>query len=266
MESGVAAVILFGCLLGFGFAMRALAAETLKLSGLLPDAVAAGGILFLPGMYMYFSPLYDFATVLLFAAGLLFIWRQQWWSYFAVFLLATLNKETSILLTLVWFVWNWRAVRLPLRDRSIRLALQLGAWLLIRGGLAYLFRNNPGTALEWHLERNFAHLINPASYLLFRPSARFIPRGLNIVYLALLAWIVVRFRRVPKFVRIGLLPLLPLVVAAFCFGYIDELRDYYEVYPALMLALTASLISPGRIPSAAAERLASCCALGNLFL
>lgn len=75
VESGVAAIILFACLLGFDFTMRALAAGVLKVPSPLPDVVAISSVLFLPGMYMYWSPLYDFATLLLVTAGLLSIWR-----------------------------------------------------------------------------------------------------------------------------------------------------------------------------------------------
>lgn len=118
--------------------------------------------------------------------------------------------------------------------------LRLGAWLLIRAGLVYSFRNNPGVSLEWHLGCNIAPLVDLSSYFLFRPT-RVSSRGGSMSYLALLGWIAVRFCRLPGFVQTGLLPLVPLVAAAFCFGHIDELRDCYEVYPAIMLALTTTM-------------------------
>jgi hypothetical protein len=45
----------------------------------------------------------------------------------------------------------------------------------------------------------------------------------------------------PAFLRDGLWILAPLVLLTMLFGFVEELRDYYEVYPILLILIVHSI-------------------------
>jgi hypothetical protein len=47
---------------------------------------------------------YDMPSLFLFMLGLLLLYEKKWWLYYPVFILATLNRETSCFLTLIYAV------------------------------------------------------------------------------------------------------------------------------------------------------------------
>ncbi len=130
-EFAVARVVLFLFLLGFAFALRALTRQTLGWDGVQLDIVPVVALFALPGTYGCMSHLCDFPTLCLFTLGLLFIAQHRFGPFLVVFLVATVNKETSILLTLVWTIDALR--RQGMKTTLPRAALQVGAWLTIRG-------------------------------------------------------------------------------------------------------------------------------------
>ncbi len=238
-EFGVTRVVLFLFLLGFAFALRQLARQTLGWNGLQLDLVPVAALFALPGTYGYTSHLCDFATLCLFTLGLLFIAQRRFWLFFAVFLLATANKETSILLTLVWTIDALRRQRTnPILPRIV---LQVGVWLAIRGLLALVFRNHPGPLLFFYLTRNLGVLGRGPNYFMFRTIGNWlvVPVGLNFVYLAAFIWAIAELRRMPRFLQGAFWIVLPMAVFALLFGNIDELRIYYEFYPVIILVLLA---------------------------
>ena len=54
--------------------------------------------------------LYDFPQLLLFTLGLGFLYQRKWAWFYAVYVLACLNKETSVLLGVVFAVWMGRRI------------------------------------------------------------------------------------------------------------------------------------------------------------
>jgi hypothetical protein len=125
------------------------------------------------------------------------------------------------------------------RANLIHAAAQAGVGASIIAALIWVYRDNPGYLVEWHLDRNlhfpFGVLANVRLVVL-------------VGVIALSAWSI---RRAPAFIACGLLATLPaLVVAAFFFGYIDELRDYYEALPFVVamgvIAMGAAAGKPER--------------------
>lgn len=174
--------------------------------------------------------LYDFWQLFLFTAGLLCMVRGRWWLYYPTFVLACLNKETSLLLPVVMAVWMGRQV---VAGRQL---VHLLAQLLAGGGvvlaLAWAFRDNPGAGLEWHFGRNLSMPFTMLAWLRLTVLAAAVALSLASI------------RRAPTFLARGWVATMPvLVIAALFFGYIDELRDYYEALP-FVVALV--LLTAGR--------------------
>ena len=118
-EFGLTVVLLFLTLVALAFSLRRLGAVTLGLTGMPRDFAPAISLLVLPTQYWHMNHLYDFATLLLFALGILSLAERRWRLYATVFVLATINKETSSCSP--WHGPCWRVVLSPNGDTSLRL-------------------------------------------------------------------------------------------------------------------------------------------------
>ena len=227
----VASILMCASLVGFGLAIRYLFNGIFHAPARFVDLVSLAAIACLPFFFKYYSYIYDFPTLFLFTLGLGLMVRCKWPQFLILFLIACLNKETAILLTLMFAIYFWGRRDLVNRMLFTRLLFcQLGIFLLIRMGIVWNFRNNPGSSLEFHLfDHNFMLLLQPYSL-----SALFVVLGLTLL-------IFYKWSEKPLFLKRGLWMLVPLVAAALFFGYIDELRDYYEVYPILLLLIAHSV-------------------------
>lgn len=113
--------------------------------------------------YTFLYP-YDLPAILFTTLGLIALYRKQWAFYYAIFMVATLNRETSYFLTLVYLastfgVKNWKTI---LRHVGRQAAL----WLGIKTSLYLLFASNPaqGAGLfELQLLRNLEQLTQPGT-------------------------------------------------------------------------------------------------------
>ena len=64
----------------------------------------------------------------------------------------------------------------------------------------------------------------------------------SVTWILLIAAVLHQWRTKPWFLRIAVSMLVPLLCMCLLFGYLDELRDYYEIYvPALMLGAMSFL-------------------------
>lgn len=201
-------------------------------------AALATGLL-LPGFYAGMTYIYDFPQLLLFTLAALLMYRRQWTAYYVVFALACLNKETSILLPVVMTLWLGRRA-LQLRW-ALHIVAQFVVGLAIIAALAWVFRDNPGSGIEWHLDRNIWAGWSKLGWL-------------RLAFLAVLVLLALRrIGRAEPFLRAGLAgTLVPLLVATLFMGYLDELRDYYEALPFLV-----PLVVLGLTPRRAARANAS---------
>ncbi|MCX6844027.1 MAG: hypothetical protein NTX53_17320 [candidate division WOR-3 bacterium] len=243
VEFLLAMVVHFLALVAFAFALRRLCATLLELRGMPCDFAPLLALLTLPCMYAVFSHIYDFTNLLLFTLGLLMLAGRRWNWYLLVFLLATVNKETAILLTLLWALYERR--RIPDRRYLARLALQVTVWLAVRAGLAALYNHNTGYLLVWQLPRNIHLLMRPEYLLLFRQIGNFplVPFGPNVVFLFALLVAVLRSPRTHRLLRDALWIAVPLLSFALLFGHIDETRAYYELFPVVFLILIEGVYS-----------------------
>lgn len=232
-------LIIFASLLGFLWAVQALASD---LYGAHPIATRLAGmvaLVFLPAFFSkdYYSAIYDFPTLLLFTLGLLLLLREKWIGFLIVFVLACVNKETAILLTLVFVIRYGHDIMQGEHNSRFRklLACQMAAAVLIRGAIVFVFMNNPGSSVEFHLRENIDFYTRGYSLV-------------TVVSLAALALAVTRnWHNKPVFLRQAAWVALPLLSVMPFFGWRYEFRACYEAYPVvLLLALPVLLEALGR--------------------
>jgi hypothetical protein len=183
--------------------------------------------------------LYDFPELLLLLCGTLFIVKGRWTAYYAVLLMATLNKETGMFLTAYFVALRWDSLpRLKLFSHVAAQGLLSVAVIL---AVRIYFSENPGVLTE---SRPLEHLVtwtDPRSYIRFFDFVSplvFIPRATNILFLMLLAgllyqgWSMMtsslrRFLGLILFVNVG------LVLVG---GYPDEVRNFSLLFTPLFIA------------------------------
>jgi hypothetical protein len=214
-------------LLGFAAAMWLLLRDlgySRRIQYLMPPAALLSTAIFFGYGYMY-----DFTVLFLFTLSLWLLHRKAWVPYLAVFALGTLNKETMLVLVLIYAVYYWN--RLPRRTFLAIGAAQLGVFALIQSALRYRFRSNPGGALEWHLPDQIAayqRLLSDSPWLI----------ALGIAVLALVAALVIRgWKRKPAFIRCALSPLPFLAVLWLLWGYPFEIRNLMEALPVVLILM-----------------------------
>lgn len=236
-------ILLFA--IGFAFALWWLARLTLDVPGPAADVIPIVVLFALPGLYGYASHLYDFPVLCLSTLGLALIAARRFWLYVVVFAVATLNKETALLLTFVWAVSEAHKHKLKRKHVVGGIALQVAVWVLIRGGLMLLFRDNPGEPIALHLFRNAQVLGVPGNWFLFRPVTDWLvlPMGFNVLYVLGFVASLFALKKAPRFLKDAFWVALPVIVLTWLFGNVDEMRVYYELLPIVVLVLFSGLYS-----------------------
>ena len=230
-EYVLAMAIAFSCFLALAFSLRRLTRVFYDYPETVADLSPLGGLLMLPLFFRYQSYIYDPATLLLFSLALLFIAGRARIPYYVTFLLATLNKETSVLLVPVFVLREARQMG------RVRLLLHVGSqaflWIALKLLIQWFFRRNGGVIFLFStIERNLTLAVKPFPLVVF-----------IIVAGILLLWVAHGWTRKPVFLRRGLiLVLAPLMVSALFLGCVDELRDYYEAFPFLFLLCLPTLV------------------------
>lgn len=232
----IASVWMYLSLTGFFFALVYLLKGLYTIPQVFLDIISIAALGVLPVFFSYYSYIYDPPLLFLFTLNLGFMLRQKWTAYLIVFFLATINKETSILLIAVFAFYYFRKVE-PKRYWQI-LASQIFIFLLVRGSLTWIFRDNPGVSVEYHLLDHNLGLFNQT------PS----PSGIAVAF-TLLFLVFYKWKEKPAFARWGFGVILPiLLITTLFFGFLDEYRDYYEAYPLLLALAAHTLAKLLRIP------------------
>ena len=229
-------MITFGCMLGFACAVRSLMTSLVRPPRCMETVVPLVAMACVPtfvrpyGMYIYDIPL-----LCLYTWALALMSRQSWKPYFVVFFLACLNKETTLLLIVVFCVHHWPQLkaRQPLAMKLLGLHVLL--YLGTRLPISWIYADSPTELVQHHLVRNlflFPH------YTL----------GTVILLMALVATVLRRWRSKPPFLRAALAPAIPLAVLGFIFGFFDELRDYLELVPVVLLLILPTVCEYADVP------------------
>lgn len=223
-EAFVTLLVLIGSLLGFVVVFRQLI-SSVGYSEFTKNLVSIVALSILP-LFFKFGYIYDFSSLFLFTLGLLLLSRKQFAWFLLVFALATLNKETSILLTVVYVFHYWKRID---RKQFLWIAiLQLVIFMLIKGSLTYYFSDNPGSFVQFHLSEHilFFH-IAPVYFLVLS----------SILGIALVLLVIIHWKNKPVFIRNSAVIFAPLFVLYIFFGFPFEFRVFFEFLPILMILI-----------------------------
>jgi hypothetical protein len=228
----LAAFLMFLCFMGFSYGAARL---TIRLCGL-PEggvvqlALASAALIGLPPLFRHVSYPYDPATLFLFTLALcLMVWRRQR-AFLLAFLLCCLNKETAVLLIPLFALTGRDQDTTPRQYWGTLLGLVV-VYGVTRLALVYVFRDNPGTLVEFYPTRNLGLLTTGWTFT-----------GLTVA-LGFVGLIFFRWGEKPAFLKTAFaVVLLPLLALALFLGYVEELRGYYEAYPIVFGLIVHSVL------------------------
>ena len=230
LESLLVMGIITACFLGCAVVIRQLLQQFYPQASRIITTVFPLIVLFsLPVFFMY-GYIYDAPTLFLFTLALFFMYRKEWAKYVVIFLLACLNKETSILLLMTFLIHFFSRKRLD-RKKYLTLALgQFSVYMVICVILSLFYSQNPDSFLNFHLLNSILFL---PSWLTFRAQ---------IVVAIIGALLFYNWSKKPPFLKAALWMFVPLFIFTLPFSGLDEIRVFYEVYPVIMLLLFPSLV------------------------
>jgi hypothetical protein len=166
--------------------------------------------------------------------------RKNWLVYLLIYLLACFNKETILLVTLQFILFEGFHAKLEKHLFWKLLAAQIAGFIFIRLLLMAAFRHLPGGLYEFHLlDHNLPLLaiwikeFSPGNYLM----------TLVILIFCLYNW-----KQQPVFLRYGLWSFIVLVFLTILFGWMNEWRDYLEAFPYFSALVIHNLAIVLKIP------------------
>ncbi|HMF94617.1 MAG TPA: hypothetical protein VKE96_09995 [Vicinamibacterales bacterium] len=204
------------------------------LSRFVPDSVVcstAALTLFAVLPFNYFNlPYYpyDIPSVLFFTLGLPLIYDRKWRWFYPLFVAATINRETSIFLTVVTVFVLFD--RVSPRVLALLAGSQIAIWTAIKAALWVIYADNRwmGYGLyQFQLKVNLATLVE-------RPLKAVIALATwGCLWMAVVIW----HKRIrDPFLRRTLWTVPVFIAGMFFVGFIIELRIYGEVLPIVLAA------------------------------
>jgi hypothetical protein len=100
---------------------------------------------------------YDLASVFFYVLGMFLILKDKFWLLLVTLALGVLNKETAVYLILAFVLYNYKNIFT--KTIILKTFLLSMVFLIIKGILMYIFRNNPGAVVESTSWYNF-QLVN----------------------------------------------------------------------------------------------------------
>ncbi|UCB52864.1 MAG: hypothetical protein JSV10_01875 [Candidatus Zixiibacteriota bacterium] len=227
----VALALMFSCFLGFAFLLRHLVKLFYDFPPFVADFAPVGALLILPVFFKFYSYMCDPVTLLLFSLAIILITGRRILPFYVVFLLATLNRETSILLSGIFLVRQFKHIRTF--SLAGHLLLQASIWIAVKTSLAVIFKNNQGAFIDFQLiDHNLALIADSVT------SPTFLYHLLYLAAVIIVFWVLVRYRWSEKPISLRcsfLITAIPLALLVLLFGSIIELRVYHELFPFLFL-------------------------------
>lgn len=166
---------------------------------------------------------YDIPSVLFFTLGLIFLYKGHWRWYYPLFVIGTVNRETTLFLTLIFILVN--VGRTPSINILKHALVQFLIWVAIRLVVTRLVGASAGL-FEWYLEANILGLLQPATLL-------------HISVTGGMSWLlaVIGYRQIEDaFVRRSLFVAIPWFIVMLFVGVIIELRIFGELLPIFLPA------------------------------
>jgi len=228
----VASTLMFGCFLWLAYILRRLVRTFYPTyPPLVADLSPVLAFLALPLFFRYFSYIYDPATLLIFGLAIGVVYERRLALFYLLFVVAAFNKETAILLV-GWFVVREAGHR-SVGKIAIHVAAMVVIFAAIKTLLAIVFKENPGSFYE-------PHLLDHNLKLAFAQPLKF--AGFAAVIVGTVLLLRDHWSTKNHFLRWAFgVTIVPLLASGIFFGFVDELRGYYEVFSLLFLLCLPSL-------------------------
>lgn len=187
-----------------------------------------------PLAFVFWYP-WDIPSVMFFTFGLALLYRRDWRSYYILFCIATLNRETTAFLTIVYIITEFG--RSSTRTIGLHCMAQIAIWVGLKYVLYLAYGDNPMIeAQERLLPGGFIDYQQWSWNILAIKDYRSYPFLISSIGFAtvptLLLW-----RMIPdEFVKRSLLVIIPLIPASMFIGTIVELRIFGELVPIILIA------------------------------
>jgi hypothetical protein len=232
VEALFALLLMYLSLVGFIYAFRYLLTGVFRapagLADLLPPLATLGLI-----PCFFYGYIYDFTTLFLSTLGLGLLVRAHWRAFLLIFLLACVNKETAILLTVIYAVQLWRSPRLSRALYWGLLAAQAAIYAILRAIVTWAFRDNAGSLVEFNLVKHLVAYVRVPLVAV-----------LSALVIALILFLMFyRWREKPRFLLRSTLIIVPLFGLYLFFGWAYEFRTFYEIYASILLLCAHSVCS-----------------------
>ncbi|KTD18688.1 Uncharacterised protein [Legionella lansingensis] len=181
----------------------------------------------------YYYP-YDSASLLFITAGFFFCLRSRWLYFIPLVFVATLNRESSLLLLLMLPALHWQKLRSIIQSTL----LATFAYILARMIILFWVQNLPGTFVEFyfkyptytHFAANLIWLFNEEQIILFL----FCFAGLPLFWFVFYDYIPLQYRPLRYVTLFYFLCLL-------LFGNLMEARLYLEIVVLMYLPVCAAI-------------------------
>ncbi|MBU0679244.1 MAG: hypothetical protein KJ626_14170 [Verrucomicrobia bacterium] len=228
MDYLIFAILAYLCILGYTYAIRYLAAAVLRANAGFFSWIALLSLFLLPPFFP-FNYIYDMPALFLTTLALALLARRKWVAYLLVYGLACMNKETTVLLTAVFALYYFPRPLFKNVRYWMLLVLQGLIFIGIQVLVLVLFRDNPGGHTENYLLPHLRQLLRAYSF-----SKAF-------TTVAVLLLVFNRWGEKPLVLRYASLMFIPLYVLFVPYGYMGEIRVFYEVFPVVLLLAAQSV-------------------------
>lgn len=211
----------------FGISYRA--AQVLALCSLLPIGYCL--LVDLNDQLSSLYYIYDLPGVAFFTAGLLCLLNNEIRKFAFIFVIGTLNRETTLILLFPYLnIYNSRFGRLPI----IGLGILGSSWIAVKYYLFQVYSLNPGRAVHLAVMNNIEAL---SSFSIF-----------GLVFVGGGSWILLLYSRrsIPRDLASLLSCLLPFFCVVLMAGSILELRVFLEITPLLWVAGIVSFFAKNK--------------------
>lgn len=228
----VTTLIIYGMLWGYILVLFRLAKGLFPEDGSIRWFAPALGLLVISAFSRPWQYIYDIPVLFLASACYYCILSKNYRLYIFCFLLACLNRETSIFIFIFFTLWAYKHYSTK-AFVSLWVAQCIG-FVVIKLMLTLLYMKNSG----WFLEENLFFVLNKD--ILAKASFHKIISIAIIFFLLTYKWL-----EKPLFLRVGLW-LLPIIYLAYTmYGNPGEYRVFFDLLPLLVLLATHTLASLG---------------------
>jgi hypothetical protein len=210
------------------------------------DIAPPFSLVFMEMIFTGVGKIYDFPELLFLLVSLILLIKSRLVTYYVIFLLAVLNKESNLLLVFYFIAIQWKNMKRSILATHVAVQLFVGG--ATYGAIKYLFRFSEGSSVQYHLLGNLRFWLNPMTYLDFLKTVHpplMIPSGNSLlVVVLLLTMITYKWHdKPPQIKRLFMLSAFSIIPVYMMFGAGNEIRALALMFPPVYLLCFHSLCS-----------------------